>query len=286
LEVLDQVPRDIARFSLSPDKRRLAVLSWQSSQISIRDLTSGRETLLVADIQQYYGDLNWTPDGKGLTLARLRRGDSDIVTHPSDRNDEPVILSTGKQTQAPTDWSPDGRFLVYTLFTSESFGDLHYLRRTEDGSYESVPFLKSPRSEGDGKFSPDGRYLAYCSNESGRREVYVARFPGGGSKIRISVKGGSNPRWSSDGRELFYTEGEALMAVPITMVPDLSAGTPERLFTVVPDLEYSQNFEVSQDRQRFLVKEPGGDAPPPVIRVVQNWYSEFRVAAQGQSTDK
>ena len=81
-------------------------------------------------------------------------------------------------------------------------------------------------------------------------------------------------------------EGEALMAVRITMVPDLSAGTPERLFAV-PDLQFAGgDFEVSQDRQRFLVKEPAGDAPPPVIRVVQNWYSEFRVAAQGQSTDK
>jgi serine/threonine protein kinase/Tol biopolymer transport system component len=283
LEVLDQLP-NILNFSLSPDKRRLAVFSWQPSRISIRDLTSGRRTVLVAD--QEYGNLNWTPDGRGLTLRRQRREDSEIVTHSSDRNDEPVILSTGKQTQDPTDWSPDGRFLVYTLYTLESRAALYYLRRTEDGSYESVPFLQSPRAESDGKFSPDGRYLAYCSNESGRREVYVARFPEGGSKIRISVKGGSNPRWSSDGRELFYVEGEALMAVPITMVPDLSAGTPERLFTVVPDLNYSQNFEVSQDRQRFLVKEPGGDAAPPVIRVVQNWYSEFRVAAQGQSTDK
>jgi len=221
-----------------------------------------------------------------LTHTRLRRGDSEIVTHPSDRNDEPVILSTGKPTQAPTDWSPDGRFLVYTLFTSESLADLYYLRRTKDGSYESVPFLQSPGAETGGKFSPDGRYLAYCSNESGRKEVYVTRFPEGGSKIRISVKGGVNPRWSSDGRELFYMEGEALMAVRITMVPDLSAGTPERLFAL-PDLQFnSGDFEVSQDRQRFLVMERAGDAPHPVIRVVQNWYSEFRVAAQGQSTDK
>jgi eukaryotic-like serine/threonine-protein kinase len=231
------------------------------------------------------GNLNWTPDGRGLTLTRQRKEDSDIVTHSFDRNDEQVILSTGKQTRAPTDWSPDGRFLVYTLFTSESFADLHYLRRTETGSYESVPFLQSPAAETEGKFSPDGRYLAYCSNQSGRKEVYVARFPEGGSKIRISVKGGSNPRWSSDGRELFYIEGEALMAVPITMVPDLSAGTPERLFAL-PHLQFGPgDFEVSKDRQRFLVKEPAGDAPPPVIRVVQNWYSEFRVATR-QSTDK
>ncbi len=91
------------------------------------------------------------------------------------------------------------------------------------------------------QFSPDSRYLAYCSEESGRFEVYVQPFPKGDGKRQISHNGGGQPRWSKDGTELFYVEGDT-----------------------------------SADGERFVLIEPVGDPQPAAIRGVQDWFEEFR----------
>ena len=91
------------------------------------------------------------------------------------------------------------------------------------------------------------------------------------------MNGGENPSWSKDGKELYYVEGQTLMAVSIGSGPQKGFGSPVRLFED-PWLNHrgvSTPYVVSPDRQRFLVIEATGDAPPPVIRVVQNWYAEF-----------
>ncbi|MEW5980552.1 MAG: hypothetical protein AB1898_32615 [Acidobacteriota bacterium] len=275
--ILSQPPKATLRFSLSPDKRHMAFCGWPTYEITIYDLAGNRE-IFLGPHQWQYGDLVWTHDGKWLTFARLRGRKLEIVSHAADRNDEPTILMSGESSNFPTDWSSDGRFLMYTHSTSETIfsGDLRYLRRSESGSgYESVPLIESPHAKGEGKFSPNGRYVAYSSDESGRKEVYVVRFPEGSGKIRVSREGGAHPHWSSDGKELFYIESETLVSIPIASVPDLSPGVPKRLFSD-PNLKFSEQFDVSQDGRQFLILEPVGDAPPPVIRVVENWYTEFR----------
>ncbi len=133
------------------------------------------------------------------------------------------------------------------------------------------------------RFSPDGRYVAYVSNESGQMEVYVQPFPEGGRKVTVSSNGGRQVRWSRDGKELFYVEGQTLVAVSVSSGSSFSAGSATRLFEH-PGLGLgagilSAPYDVSADGQRFVVAEPlgeGADATKPSIRVVQNWYEEFR----------
>ena len=79
--------------------------------------------------------------------------------------------------------------------------------------------------------SPDGRWLAYVSDESGRYEVYVQSFPGGGGKRQVSTGGGIGPRWRGDGKELFYHAPDGkLMAVPVKSGASFEAGAPVALF--------------------------------------------------------
>ena len=129
-------------------------------------------------------------------------------------------------------------------------------------------------------FSPDGRWLAYVSDESGRYEVYVQPYPGPGGKWQISTGGGKEPLWARDGRELFYRNGEQMMAVEITTEPTFSAGTPRLLFegTYLSGTVFLAYYDVSPDGQRFLMVQASEQqaSDPTQINVVLNWFEELK----------
>jgi hypothetical protein len=130
-------------------------------------------------------------------------------------------------------------------------------------------------------FSPDGRWLAYMSNESGRDEVYVQPFSvtGLGGTKQISVDGGTEPVWAPDGRELFYRNGDKMMAVTIVTDPELSVGTPRLLFEkrFLPGPMWARrNYDVSPDGQRFLMIQREQDLVPTEIIVILNWFEELK----------
>ena len=162
--------------------------------------------------------------------------------------------------------------------------DIRYLELETNGDApEPTTFLSTPAVERVAKLSPDGRFLAYISDDSGRPEIYVRPFPDGAGKWQASVIGGTQPRWRSDGKELYYVEGQgALMAVPVATEPGFTLGQPQQLFET-PDLVRlggAPQYDVSADGQRFITIAPVEDgdeeAAPPTIRVVENWYEEFR----------
>ena len=130
---------------------------------------------------------------------------------------------------------PTKRYFVYSrtpAYNTEAVRtqrDLWYLKCEDEATgCEEVPFLQTPSDESLGQLSPDGRLIAYCSDESGRKEVYVRRFPQGADKWQVSFNGGAQPRWSRDGQELFYVEKNALIAVSVQTRPNFSVGSPER----------------------------------------------------------
>ena len=117
------------------------------------------------------------------------------------------------------------------------------------------------------------------SDESGRFEVYVRPFPGGDGKWQVSGNGGRQPRWSKDGKELFYTEGHTLMAVAVATTPSFTSGAVTRLFQDADLLGGDDpRYDVSGDGRRFVLREPvaGAEEKPPSIHIVQNWFAEFR----------
>jgi Tol biopolymer transport system component len=188
---------------------------------------------------------------------------------------EAIALLAAPRDEFVTDWSRDGKYLFYVVEGPKTGEDIWYLESKEDGSgWEPNPFLQMPSNQTAAKLSPDGRYVVYVSEESGQREIYVQSFPEGGRKITVSSNGGVQPRWSRDGKELFYVEGSSLMAVAVSTVPSFSLGPAKRLFehpsfTAAPVPQY----DVSADGERFVVAEPVGETS---IRIVQNWFAEFK----------
>jgi Tol biopolymer transport system component len=224
----------------------------------------------------------WSPNGKGITYCSIREGSWEVSTTPADGSGQAKVLLAGRLVLKPNDWSPDGRFLVYQMGDPRTRNDLWYLKPKPGGNgYESVLFLQTAAEETEARFSPDGQFLAYVSDESGRSEVYVRRFPDGSGKRQISANGGSQPSWRRDGKELFYVEGDTLTSVTVATRPDFSIGGSQRLVKN-PYLAGFAGYVASADGKRFFLAEPSGSAAAPVIRVVENWFAEFsRYGAKG-----
>ena len=171
----------------------------------------------------------------------------------------------------PTDWSPDGRQIIFSVPSVASGNDLWLLPLSGDGKL--AKFIASPAEEMHGNFSPDGRLVAYTSSESGRFEVYVETFPRSDRKWSVSTNGGYEPRWRADGGEIYYlSEDRKLMAVSVG--PGPSFGVPKPLFQTRAPAGVTANrthYVPTRDGQRFLVNTQAGDPPPNPITVVVNW---------------
>ncbi len=147
-----------------------------------------------------------------------------------------------------------------------------------EGEREPQPFLQTPFDETAAVFAPNGRWLAYVSNESGRNEIFVQPFPGPGGKWQISTGGGTEPVWSRNGLELFYRNGNQMMAVEIATEPNFSPGTPKMLFEgdFRTGLVSRADYDVTPDGQRFLMVQLGDVLKESQINVVLNWFEELK----------
>ena len=162
-----------------------------------------------------------------------------------------------------------------TLTTGETSYDVWALPL--EGDRKPIPVARTQSSEVQGTVSPDGRWIAYASDESGTYEIYVQSFPDASTdqKTPVSTGGGLQPRWSKDGRELFYVRADGmLMAVAVKTRPTFEPGTVTPLFkTKIPTTlnPYRMDYLPASDGQRFLMKIPVEGTTPPSITVVVNW---------------
>jgi hypothetical protein len=148
---------------------------------------------------------------------------------------------------------------------------------------EPKPFVNSPFNEVEPDFSPDGRWLAYMSNESGQFEVYVRPFPGPGGKWQISTGGGSYPKWSHNGKELFYrTTNSNIMVVTYTGPGNSFHADKPQLWSPIESTDRgpgNYTFDLHPDGKRFAVlKAPGTGQTPAVNKVsfIFNFFDELR----------
>jgi len=146
------------------------------------------------------------------------------------------------------------------------------------GSEKPYPFLATEFEELQACFSPDGHWVAYTSNVTGRYEVYVQTFPQSGGKWLISTGGGAQPRWRSDGKELFYiAPDKTLMAVDVNAAATFETSAPKPLFpTQVSGYNAPNRYVVTADGQRFLISSPAGETNQAPITVFLNWTGRLK----------
>jgi hypothetical protein len=145
---------------------------------------------------------------------------------------------------------------------------------TGSGEARPFPVVRTEARDTAGKLSPDGQWLAYVSDASGRNEVYVQSFPGGGGKRKVSTGGGNSPRWRRDGRELFYYAGDGkLMATPVRSGESFEVGAPVSLFEFRAGnvLLNGTPYAVTADGQCFLINAVVETEPNAPLTVVVNW---------------
>ena len=213
----------------------------------------------------------WSPDATRLAFCSDRAQKFNLYLKNADGSQEEQLIPQDGADRYPTDWSHDGKYLLYELGT-----DLWFVTFPE---LTATPFLKAGSTPKVARFSPDGRWVAYASNESGRWEIYVTSFPAAHGKWQVSNAGGEQPRWRSDGKELFYLAPDGkIMATPVTIGASFDPGTPVALFQANPRemIATSEQFDydVSKDGQRFLINTQLKAALTP-MSVVMSWTASL-----------
>ena len=178
--------------------------------------------------------------------------------------------------------SRDGRLIAYVASDASGVARL-YLRPLDRFESTAVPpFVASPFSKVAGQLSPDGKAVAYASDETGRDEIYLRSVAHPDEVATVSADGGRSPKWSPDGKEIFYRRGDAFLAATVASTGKLSVGESRKLFDLRAALGTSTQqagYSVSPDSQRLLVQLPDPRAIPTRFNVVLNWFEELKAKA-------
>ncbi len=215
----------------------------------------------------------WHADGSRVAFATWRDGASNIYVKDVHRSTSERPLLSSPINKYPTDWSADGRYLMYQTVSSDTGWDLWLLPTGPDGSTGNPEvYLRTEWSERDGQFSPDGRWVAYTSNESGNEEVYVQSFPVSQTRWQVSTGGGSKPVWRRDGRELYYISSDRyMMQAGVMPGATFVASKPKPLFTVAASpTGFGPQYSVDRAGETFYVNSQASGTPNAVT-VVLNW---------------
>jgi hypothetical protein len=283
VEPLSAPPRPYYAPRLSPDGHLVAVETLQSARrIWVHDVRVTGSLVPVTSPELEASQPAWTRDGDRVAFTAAPAGRVGLFWARADGTQLPERLSTARGIQTPGSWTPDGQL----LYVHEPHFDIWLLSR-QGGRWSGKALLASQNYEGDAQVSPDGRWIAYTSDETGRSEVYVRRFPTLAGRRPVSTGGGSNAVWARNGRELFYLRGsstDTLEMVVHDIGPDGTvAPTGRPLFRLAPirvEAYYPvPGFDVTPDGKRFLFaqySDTPSPPPPKQIHVVFNWFEELK----------
>ncbi len=265
--------------ALSPDEKSVVfrrITACTAGDLWVRDLSRGAERRLTSTPSANIAPV-WSPRGDRIGFASKRGGPFHLYMKPASGSEQDELLLPSNVSDSTTQWSRDGRFIVYFEIDPKTKDDLWVLPAQGDAAVRKpIPFLRTEFNELFGQLSPDSHWMAFTSDRSGRREVYVRPFPPSDGEWTISLAGGEQPRWRGDGKELFFEAADGkMMAVPVRAVagtrPFLDAGTPVALFDAHLSPSPANNefeYDVTPDGKRFLITATGGSgAASPSLTV-------------------
>jgi Tol biopolymer transport system component len=265
-ERLDDRPRPYSLLmDIEPDGQRVALTLWEDQQdVFVYDLDRGDFDRFTLNPHNDFDPL-WTPDGTSLVFTSAREGNLNLHIKPSDRSlrSRPCLIN--EYPKWASSWSPDGE-LAFVQEHPENGLDVWILSDCDSKTPRLL--LGEPFNENRPAFSPDGQWLAYSSDELGQPEIYVAPYPSPGTRCKVSTSGGEEPRWSADGKELFYRQDDKAMVVDVTD-RDFCNAEPRVLFQGLNE----QMWDVSPDGDFFITIEQPEAAQ---LNLVQNFHEELK----------
>jgi len=273
---------DVSRYNsyfeqLSPDGQTLVLTAFRTATADLW-LLDVRRDVLSRFTYDDATELNpvWSPDGTELLFSSNRGGFYNLYKKAiAGSNEEPRVAQSASHQYA-TDWSRDGRTIIFTNIDPKTGADIWMMPASGAGNATAVQ--NTVFNEYAARLSPDGHWIAYTSDESGEPEVYVQRFPSGSDKRKVSSQGGSEPQWRADGRELFYlAANHTLVSVTMTLTPALTVGRFIKVHDAIIDTSIGSmhgiHYTATPDGQRFLASV---SAVVPPTTVVLNWQSGQR----------
>jgi eukaryotic-like serine/threonine-protein kinase len=256
-------------FQVAPDEKKVATTRYDptTGSYDVWVLDTARDIFSRLTVNPA-NDLNpvWSRDGRDVVFQSDRGGMYNLYQKSaSGATDEALVLKS-EYDKSPSDFSPDGRYLLYSSNGPKHAGEVWMMPLF--GDRQPVPLVQSQAEERDAHVSPDGKWMAYVSNESGRYEVYATSFPKPGETMQISNRGGGFPRWRQDGKELFYiSEDNKVSAVALRKSRSFEPGPPHLLFPTSPQT----GFAVLENGKKFLLTLLNANVGTRPIRVVINW---------------
>jgi eukaryotic-like serine/threonine-protein kinase len=264
---------------VSPDGKRIGFGElYVNKDIWVFDIARGTEDRATYEGQNAFSI--WSPDGARMAFRSDRTGPLRIYL-TTDANARNVVDLTMGPFDVPSSWTPDGKTLLFTRGFSATGGNTDIYAVSVDAPNKVQAVVATPASESFPELSPDGKWLAFCSDETGRPELYVQPYPGPGKRVTITSEGAQDPAWSKNSNELFYRSGNRMMSVrfkasdefmpdkPIMLFqqPSLGGGTTVRAtYDVAPDGRFLFNQQISEPAQERAQK-----IFPSVLRFVLNW---------------
>jgi len=244
----------------------------------VHDLNHGTESRLTSDDNWAFHPL-WSPDSQWVLHARPTSGGNTLAIQAAGGAGREKILLSVPGLDYATDWSRDGRFVALSISRAANTFQIWILPMKGLQPGKAFAFLDSPANQTEARFSPDGKWLAFASEQTSRREIYVTDFPEKKEIVRISDHGGGHPVWHPDGKRLFYySRGEsAIMQVDLTPGARLQHGAPRKVLGMLPTASTTDSvFEIHPDGKRLLVRSPASLARKPQLNVVVNWQLLLR----------
>ena len=264
---------------VAPDSSRLAfTVGDPHSVLNIQDLQRGNRTRLTFEgtVDDTFA---WSPDGKQLAYAERHAGPLDIYVKDSSGSGQAKLLYASPLDKSVTDWSADGRYILFHGQDKAAEPAKVFLLPL-DAPHEPKLLVEasSPFFTHQGVSSPDGRWLAYVSNESGRQEVYLTRFPTPAGKWQVSIAGGMQPRWTHDGKSLLYlaADSRTIMQVAITPHGDSAEIGTAHPYVVVPGMyiwHLGMSYDVLRDGRIVANTRQGGESHQ--ISLILNWQTDL-----------
>jgi serine/threonine protein kinase/Tol biopolymer transport system component len=275
VETLPLPPQAYKNPRLSPNEKCLAYTKFEGGEenIWVYDLPNGPATQITFKSGNFLPV--WRPpDGDMLAFTSGRLGPWTMYEIPINRSSAAEPIIERPNDHVATSWSPDGKVLLFNEISPLTGYDISCLNTEDENIKQSLQ--TESWTEHNAVFSADGNWITYQSNQEGLNQVYVSPFPEPAPK-KISTGGGYNPLWSPDGKEIFYRNGDKMIAVTIETEPEIRVINSEVLFEGLYYTDSNRSYDVSQDGQRFLmIKETEEHQAATQLIVVLNWFEELK----------